>query len=152
MTLPAIGAQDLQRLERLLHEEIPISRAMGVTVNSFDAQGLTVGAPLALNLNHKQTVFGGSLNSFATLACWSLLTVLLADESATIVIQDSRIDYLAPAERDVIAVAPLPETRAFQQLRLQLLRRGRARIALNSAVYAGAIQVSAFEGRFVVMR
>ena len=58
----------LNQLRNVLHEEIPLTKAMGVEVNSYDGHCLVLSAPLDPNTNHKDTAFGGSLYSLAVLA------------------------------------------------------------------------------------
>ncbi|MBS1246876.1 MAG: thioesterase domain protein, partial [Proteobacteria bacterium] len=105
-----VGNEQLKELERTLHAEIPLTRAMGVRVVRADQYGLVLGAALAPNLNHKKTAFGGSLNSLATLACWGLIQLLLRDRgwAITVVIQESSVQFLKPVMRDFEAVCPLP--------------------------------------------
>jgi len=46
-----------------LARHVPITRAMGIRLRSFDAGGVTMTAPLAPNVNDKGIAFGGSLAS-----------------------------------------------------------------------------------------
>ena len=48
------------RLQQTLHDDIPLTREMGLTVAAWDGRQLRLAAPLAPNLNHKCTAFGGS--------------------------------------------------------------------------------------------
>ncbi|WP_370677334.1 YiiD C-terminal domain-containing protein [Pleomorphomonas sp. PLEO] len=66
-------------LESYLHEQIPLSQAVGVSVRSVTDGGVTLAAPLAPNINHKSTVFGGSASPLSILAAWSTLHVRLID-------------------------------------------------------------------------
>ena len=59
---------DTKSLENYLHEHIPLSKAMGVTVRSVSGEAVTLAAPLAPNINHRETVFGGSASALAILA------------------------------------------------------------------------------------
>ncbi|MFB3040360.1 MAG: YiiD C-terminal domain-containing protein, partial [Candidatus Poribacteria bacterium] len=68
---------DLSALEEYLHEHIPLSKAIGVKVVEADSAGVTLSAPLAPNINHRETVFGGSASAVAILAAWTLLYVRL---------------------------------------------------------------------------
>ena len=54
-------------LEKYLHKHIPISSAMGVKVDVASSERVVLSAPFLNNINHKQTVFGGSLHAVATL-------------------------------------------------------------------------------------
>ena len=69
------------QLERYLHEHIPLSKAMGVSVLSVGEEAVTLRAPLAPNINHRETVFGGSASALAILAAWSLLHTRLDRKS-----------------------------------------------------------------------
>lgn len=141
----------LLMLEQLLHAEIPLSRAMQVRVLRFDHQGLVLGAALAPNLNHKKTAFGGSLNSLATLACWGLIQLLRPETKTamTVVIQESRVQFLKPVARDFEAICPLPAPDKLEKFLHTLERKGRARLELEATISAsGAIALS-FQGRFV---
>jgi thioesterase domain-containing protein len=68
---------DRWELAQYLHEHIPLSRAMGVEVVEATWDGVSLRAPLAPNINHRETVFGGSASAVAILAAWALLYVRL---------------------------------------------------------------------------
>jgi thioesterase domain-containing protein len=51
-----------------LHEQIPISDAMGITVDHADEREVALTAPLKPNLNHRSTDFRGSCAPVAILA------------------------------------------------------------------------------------
>lgn len=142
----------LDALETTLHREIPLTRAMGVTVAGFDAAGLVLRAPLAPNLNHKHTAFGGSLATLATLAGWSLLQLLLREQPpATVVIQESAVSYLRPVTADFAARCALPPADTFDRFRRTLARKGMARIALEATIPAGEEIAVRFDGSFVAI-
>jgi thioesterase domain-containing protein len=146
-----VDARDLQQLERTLHAEIPLTRAMEIRVLRFDARGLTLGAALAPNLNHKKTAFGGSLNSLATLACWGLIQLLVRDAGRpiTVVIQESSVQYAAPVTHDMQAHCPLPPASEAERFLHMLERKGRARLELEATIEADAKVAVRFRGRFV---
>ena len=52
---------NIQQLQQYLYREIPLTKAMQFTINSYKNNCLTLQAPLAVNINHKGIVFGGSL-------------------------------------------------------------------------------------------
>src|SRR4051812_23280531 len=85
-------------VEVYLHEHIPLSAAMGVRVLACDASGATLSAPLAPNINHRATVFGGSASAVAILAAWTWLHFALraAGHPSRLVIQSNTVDYLVP--------------------------------------------------------
>jgi thioesterase domain-containing protein len=121
-------------LETYLHEHIPLSRAMAVHVVSVANNQVVLGAPLAPNINHRDTIFGGSAAAVATLAAWSLLHLRLtaAGLPSRIVIQHSVMDYLAPMATDFTARATLVSSADWDGFIRLLTRRGRARITLQA--------------------
>src|SRR6202021_3696311 len=87
-----------KRVERYLHQYIPLSAAMGVQVRTATVEHVKLAAPLAPNVNHTETVFGGSAAALATLSAWTLLHLRLEDAGldARLVIQRSRMEYERP--------------------------------------------------------
>lgn len=140
-------------MQRYLHENIPLSRVMGVQVKVATPEHLLLGAPLAPNINHHQTVFGGSGAVLATLAAWTLLHLRLRHEriQAQLVIQRSSMEYDRPIPGDFDAVCRFTDERAWERFRSTLQRRARARITLNAYLLYGDLEMGSFVGDFVAM-
>ena len=85
-------------LERYLHEQIPLSSAMQVSVESATSESVVLAAPLAPNTNHKLTAFGGSVSALGILAAWSLLHVRLVEAG-----QDCEASEVAAMEEELLA-------------------------------------------------
>ncbi len=116
-----------QDLEKYLLEHIPISAAMGVRVETSTAAKTVLSAPFSNNINHKKTVFGGSLHAVATLACWSFLHVNLIeliDDSMQIVIASSEIQYIAPVSTDFKAECHQPAAEEWERFLTILRKKG----------------------------
>ena len=147
-------ADDLRALQATLDTEIPITDAIGLRVAGFEAGALVLTAPLAPNINHKDTAFAGSLNAVLTLAGWSLLWLLARREAipAKVVIQDSAIRYLRPVTRDFVAECGLPASAEVERFLLILRRKGKARMELAADIREAGDLVVAFSGRYVVQR
>jgi len=140
-------------LEQYLREHIPLSAAMEVSVVSARPDGVTLSAPLAPNLNHRSTAFGGSVNALATLAGWSIvhLRVRGSGHVARTVIQEGSTSYLRPIHAAFEAtVLPIEEDRWERFLRM-LVKKGRARIDIPVRVTSAGEEVATFRGRFVVL-
>lgn len=140
-------------LQESLYERIPLSRAMGVTVRQADPDCVVLAAPLAPNVNHSGTVFGGSASAVAVLAAWSLVEVGLqaAAQPGRIVIRRSAMDFQQPIRADFIATAQPPGAAEWQRL-LATLQRGRmGRIVVRSVLTAAGARVGEFEGEFAVI-
>jgi len=138
-------------LESILHEEIPISQAMGVRVAGCDGSSLRLTAPLAPNINHKCTAFGGSLFSLAVLCGWGMVHLKLAEARLHkhIVIQESNIRYLLPVDQEMHAECRLDDA-AFRQFMRTLERHGRARLSLDVVITHHGQPAVEFSGRYVV--
>ncbi|MCW0235716.1 MAG: thioesterase domain-containing protein [Ferrovibrio sp.] len=141
-------------LETYLHAHIPLSAAMQVSVVSVSAEAVTLAAPLAPNINHRSTAFGGSVSTLAILSAWSLVNLRLNAEGlrSRLVIQSNRMDYDAPIESDFTATATLADPAAWPLFTRMLQRKGRARVVAQSLVRCGDVVGGRFEGEFVAFR
>ncbi|MQA89063.1 MAG: thioesterase [Gemmatimonas sp.] len=141
------------RLQDYLYEHIPISAAMGVTVEAADENEVRLRAPLDLNINHRSTVFGGSAAAVAILAGWSLLHLRLGagGHSKRIVIQRNSVDYTHPIDGDFDAVAVPPAPQDWARFTRVLRRRGRGRIELIVELRKAGRKVGESVGAYVVL-
>ena len=138
-------------LETYLHAHIPLSAAMQVSVVSVSPEAVTLAAPLAPNINHRSTAFGGSVSTLAILSAWSLVNLRLTAEGlhCRLVIQSNRMDYDSPIDSDFTATATLADPAAWPQFTRMLQRKGRARVVAQSLVRCGDVVGGRFEGEFV---
>ena len=115
---------------------IPLVQAMRITTCAYDGDSLTLGAPLAPNVNDKGCAFGGSLVTLLTLAGWSLVTHRLHEHGlvADVFVADSRIRYLAPLYADLRAEAVLAEGESWEAFEAMFRQRGKARIEVVARV------------------
>ena len=149
--------RDAAALERTLRGEldrIPLTRAMGLAVEGFDGEALTLAAPLAPNVNDKGCAFGGSLVSVMTLAGWGLVKLALdrLGRDCDIYVQDSDVRYLAPVWDDFEAVARLVDRESFAAMTDALTARGRARTRVRCVVpLPDGTAAATLEARFVAI-
>ena len=74
-------AQLCQALKDLWEKDFPLTRAMGMEVESFSDHVLTTHSSLEpYNTNTHGTAFGGSLYAIEALTAWSLLWIQMAHE------------------------------------------------------------------------
>jgi thioesterase domain-containing protein len=139
-------------LEQYLHAHIPLSSAMQVHVASVSEETVILSAPLAPNINHRATVFGGSASALAILSAWGLLHVRLHARGLTkrLVIQRNTMDYTAAIQGEFTAQSTIAASDWDAFMRM-LARRGKARIEISAALNCGAIQVGEFRGEFVAL-
>lgn len=127
-------------LQDYLHQHIPLSRAMAVSVAEASLQRVVLSAPLAPNINHRETVFGGSASAVAILAAWSMLHLKLSAQNlgSRLVIQRNTMDYELPIDGTFTAVAEAPAEQAWRAFVRMFERKGLGRIEQASAlVYQG---------------
>lgn len=148
---PMNDAAFLRETENFLRAQIPITRAMGVGVESHDETRLVLTAPLELNHNHLGTAFGGSLSAIATLAGYGLLWLKLGDRSAHIVIRDSSIHYRHPVRGTIRAVCQSPDEAALAAFKSRFREKGRARIGLKVVIVEDDKVCVEFEGVYVAL-
>lgn len=143
-----------EELEKLLHRDIPITHAMGISVKAYDGHELTLRAPLSKNINHKMTAFGGSINTLTTLTCWGLIHLILreADLNAHVVIQDSSVRYLHPIHGDMEATCQKPPQNLVKRFLELYKQRGKARLELSSTIYQGDEIAASYIGRYVALQ
>jgi thioesterase domain-containing protein len=143
----------VQALQKTLEHEIPLTRYLELRVLSYDEDGLTLGAPLTPNINHKRTAFAGSLNSVVTLAGWGLLWLLLQELEipARVVIQDSTCSYLRPVSNDFSAFCRKPEPEQIARMAEALKKRGKARMELHIEIHNETTLAVSFTGRYVIL-
>jgi thioesterase domain-containing protein len=141
------------RLERYMQRTIPLVEQMQVRVAAYGSAGLTLTAPLAPNINHEQTAFGGSLASLATLACWGYLWLLLEDEADMhMVVNEAHIRYLKPVTTTLTAECSAPGPEAREKFLETLKRRGKARIELKALMTQSGGVCAEYLGSFVAYR
>ena len=139
-------------LEQYLHRHIPLSAAMQVAVEAAGIDGVVLRAPLAPNINHRETVFGGSAAAVATLAAWALLYVRLnaAGYAARVVIQRNTMEYLRPIAGSFTAHAGLAPGE-WERFARAYARKGRARIAVAATLIYADNVAGRFAGEFVAL-
>lgn len=142
-------------LERRLHQDIPLTQAMGLGVQSWQGGELHLSLPLATNYNHKSSMFGGSLYCAAVLAGWGWLHLSLREagvDDGHIVIQQGQIDYPEPVLGDAVAQCSAPPAAEFERFLALYRRRGLARLSLHTRVLYDGREAVRFSGQYVLHR
>ncbi len=140
-------------LQSYLHEHIPLSSAMAVTVERVEAASIHLKAPLAPNINHRETVFGGSASAICILSAWSLLHLRLKREGleSRVVIQRNSMEYTAAVSGEFMARSFFEDADAWPAFVKLLQRRGRARIAIGAVMEADGVEAGRLHGEFVAL-
>jgi thioesterase domain-containing protein len=140
-------------LERYLRRHIPLSKAMQVSVVEASDDAVAIAAPLAPNINHRDTVFGGSASAVAILAAWALLYLRLQRAGITtrLVIQRNEMNYDLPVTGAFVARSSLRAPGEWPRFITLLARRGRARISVCATLEQDGRAVARFTGDFVAL-
>ena len=139
-------------LQSVLHHEIPLTKDIGIRVDSCSSDRIVLRAPLEPNINHKCTAFGGSLYSVAVLCGWGFIytQLKLNNLQGHIVIQHSEADYRVPVDGDIVASCDLTDSETLQRFITQYKKRGVARLKLEVQISFNNQEAVIFKGKYVV--
>jgi thioesterase domain-containing protein len=121
---------------------------MGVEVQDL-VPSVVLVAPLAPNVNHRGSAFGGSIAALATLAAWS--AVRLEIEEHHLVIAREEVDFLKPGVGPLRAHCDRLDGDVRSSLKERLSAKGRARVDLEATVSVDEVPIARFRGRFVAL-
>jgi len=140
-------------LEQYLHKHLPISKATNVSAIDISNESVVLSAPLAPNINHCGTVFGGSASTLAILSAWSLLYTRLesAGVKCKLVIQRNTMNYEHPISGAFTTQSSLLHPENWDRFIFMLSRKGKARISVNSELEYDNNVVGHFTGEFVAL-
>jgi thioesterase domain-containing protein len=126
---------------------------MQVRVLCVEDVAVVLGAPLAPNINHQHTVFGGSAAALATAAAWSLLHIRTRSESidARLVIRRNTMEYDRPMLGDFTARASFESPQQWQEFARILALKGKARITIAATLEQAGQVTGRFSGEFVAL-
>lgn len=143
-----------QALQQLLHKEIPISQALGISVSDLSEQSIEVSAPFETNKNIHNTAFAGSIYTTATLAGWSLVHHWLSCQSISgaVVLAQANIRYSKPISGDIIAHCTLPQEDEMTMFIERLTLKKRARLMLMINVIEDEKNKAQLEAEFAVIQ
>lgn len=142
-------------LEEYIHRNIPISKDLGVRQVEVSNSRVILQGCYSSNINHKSTVFGGSLQTLCVLSCWSIIHLNLQNVAGDyeIVICDSQTRYSMAIKEDFQSVSEL-DTASSEWLHFlqKLKRKGRAKIAVSATIFHNDQLAVKFEGTFACLK
>ena len=124
---------DLEQFEAECSRDIPLLKAMQLSLVRYDDLALTMEAPLAPNINHKGTAFGGSIASIGLFGGWAVATLAFRDhgvDNTEIVVYKNDMTFERPA-RGHLVVKVTMDRDEFQACLAQLSSGSDKRIRFN---------------------
>ncbi|MCP5409284.1 MAG: YiiD C-terminal domain-containing protein [Chromatiaceae bacterium] len=140
----------LDALTQTLHEEVPLTRQMGVRVVGYDGISLSATADFGPNVNIHGTAFGGSQFSICAVAGWALLHLKYEAAGLEVlsVLGDASIKYFLPVKGEIRALCRLPEDGTFEPFMKRVGNRERAAITLVTEIWSDERVAARFRGRY----
>ena len=137
-----------------LYQQIPLSQAMGIGIDQATTNQVVLNIPLAPNINHRETAFGGSISAAGILACWTLVHLRLAelDIHTRLVIHKNKMIYREPIAGDFEAMCSFDDETAWSQVLEMLERWGKAKLQLKASLIWQGQEAAEFQGSFVVVK
>lgn len=145
-------AQLEQNFENTLFKLIPQTKNLGIKIAKIEGHQITVHGDYALNKNHLDIVFGGSIAAISITTAWSLVQSKIeqAGLKGNLVIKRQEIDYLLPVKTDFECVASFQSENDWEIFERTYQEKGRARIVVTAQIMSESKATSKFKGVFVL--
>jgi thioesterase domain-containing protein len=148
-----LGAEKVtpQQLTEIILTQIPLAQALDFSIDECSESEAVVQGPFDANRNHMSTVFGGSLNAFAILACyaWTFRFLQTHAPKRHVLIKRGEMDFKHPVTGDFKAICRAPPPEEEARLKTALERGHRSRIVLEASIEFGGRECAHFKGEFV---
>ena len=146
-----------ENLQDYIYEHIPIVKANNFRIDEDNEGSILVRGACADHINHRNTVFGGSLSTALILTAWANVRKLVAAAGITgeiIVIQSQEVQFSQPVSRDFVARTLAIPTLVSAKFIDMLRKFGKSRILVEAAVTHGdsSLPLTTFKGNFVVVQ
>lgn len=141
-----------QNFENTLFKLIPQTKNLGIQIVKIDGNQITVHGDYALNKNHLNIVFGGSIAAISITTAWSLVQSKIeqAGLKGNLVIKRQEIDYLLPVKTDFECVANFQSEDGWDSFKKTYQEKGRAKIIVTAQIISESKVTSKFQGVFVL--
>jgi len=138
--------------EQKLFELIPQTRNLGIQITRIAESELRVSGAYALNKNHLDIVFGGSIAAISITTAWSLLQhkIQQAGLTGNLVIKQQEIKFHLPVHDDFECVASVQSAEDWPLFLDSYQQRGRAKLTVNAQIICEGRITSTFQGVFVL--
>ena len=142
-----------KQLERLVHQEIPITKALDIRIDDLTETAIKVVAPFEANKNIHNTAFAGSIYTVATIAGWSLVNSLAErlDLEGSVVLAKADIQYKKPINGDIVAKCAVQDEAALENFVRSFQKKRRARLGLVIEVVEDGVIKALLNANFALV-
>jgi thioesterase domain-containing protein len=141
-------------LQTFLHQEIPLTKDMGLQLVEYKPNNLVIKAPLSHNINDKGSVFGGSSSALMIISAWSLIKLNCDayEIDADIVIHKNETLWQKAMYQDMVIVAKFNSAYCFDNIKSKLMQKRHQRISCRIELQDGAAQIySTMTANYVII-
>ncbi|MDP8566251.1 YiiD C-terminal domain-containing protein [Methylophilus aquaticus] len=141
-----------QNFENTLFKLIPQTKNLGMQITRIEDHQITVRGDYALNKNHLDIVFGGSIAAISITTAWSLVQhkIEQAGFKGNLVIKRQEIDYLLPVKTNFECVASFQSLNDWTLFKNTYREKGRAKVIVTAEILSESKVASKFQGVFVL--
>ncbi len=152
---PEVGVKTLHAKEfwnAKIHEEIPATQLLGISIDELDHQSIRISAPLSHNINGHHTGFAGSIFTTGITAGWTLLSHHLQHHQiqALVVAGNADIKYKRPLTKNFIANCSLPEEHSIDNWKSRWQHNKSAKQVLTITIGDGIIAAAQINATFYI--
>ncbi len=143
----------MPEFEQYLLRAIPITQALGMRIDAIDASRASISAPIALNKNHLNTVFGGSSSMVCIVTAWSLFQYRIISNqlNGQLMIREQEVNYFKPITDDFVCHAYFNEDANWDSFLMTYKNKNKARLGITANIYQGDKLAVEFKGVFVLL-
>jgi thioesterase domain-containing protein len=143
-------------LEEYIYEHIPIVKTNNFKIQVLEENTIQVKGSYKEHINHRNSVFGGSLGTALTLSAWGYVRQLMEANNikkSIIVIKKQEVEYPKPVTKDFISLSRPIDQDALNKALAMLRKFNKCRLYIEAYVtHENETEIlTTFKGEFVVV-
>ena len=145
--------ENLKKLETKIHDEIPMTKLMDLSLEALDDKHLITKAPLDININDKGSAFGGSLASITIISSWCLARLIadnLGYEDCDILIIKNESTFSKQVLKQITCKCTIPSQKDISILNDKMKTKGSASLKITAQIIEDDDICMNFEGIYVI--
>ncbi len=144
----------ISEFEKYLFKSIPVAKALGIKVKVLESNHASISAPIDLNKNHLNTVFGGSSSMVCILTAWSLFQnrIIANQLDGQLMIREQKVSYFKPITSDFVCHAYFNDDLDWDSFLNAFKEKNKARLEVTAKIYQDEKLAVELKGVFVLLR